>query len=143
MARVVLFGTTAVRTSFPIQNGDPAALNSVRLQRMLRELGCISYPLVAKRLIDIEPEIRANSEAREEPGSEEAIHGAIDPNAEPINRALAEMMARILFEQQAITETRVRAAAEICAKVETVEFVSHKYGVLRRVLFPFRYRLPH
>ena len=143
MARVVSFDTIRVRTSFPIQNADPSSLNAERLNRMLRELGCISYPLVAKRLIDIAPDIEADCEMRDDSRSEEAIHNAVGPNAEPINQALAEMMARILFEQQAITETRVRAAAEVCAKVETVEFVSHKYGVLRRVLFPFRYRLPH
>src|SRR5262245_29250722 len=118
MARVVSFDTIRVRTSFPIQNGDPSSLNAERLNRMLRELGCISYPLVAKRLIEIQPAVEADRETFEEADVEQAFDDAAShPYAESINQALEEMMARILVEQRAITETRIRAAAGVCAKV--------------------------
>ena len=63
--------------------------------------------------------------------------------AEAIAKAQAEMMARVQAEQQAITEKRARAAAEDRAKDETVALVNRRRGVLYKVFFHPRNRLPH
>ena len=94
---------------------------------------------------EAEANLRAERQAREEVERrlQQLMDSAGSAHAETITQAISEMMARVQAEQQAITEQRVRAAAEDCGEDDTVEIVSRKRGVLYKVLFPSRNRLPH